>query len=220
MADELLQDGLGDRHAGDFGRLELKLPPAVFCSEPPGGRHGQPSGEIRHGIEPAALLLFSHGVEIDHRAAGNAPVTERVQRRLQDADRNLIGRVESQVRIHFDVRDRRGAGGCGAGGSRLALLDDSDELGLETVGVLFRETSLGPEGRDPKRAEEDQCCGTRTHILIVANPNRGGGARLHRDLHGPAEAAFHKARGGPEFIAGPDITAGRSPGAPLPGGHA
>ena len=76
-------------------------------------------------------------------------VAERVQRRLDDADRNLIGGVEAQVRVELDVGDgrrarlRRGAERRGVARTATILR----ELGLEAVGVLLREAGLAGERR-------------------------------------------------------------------------
>ena len=108
VAEQLLQQGLRDGDAGDLRGLELERPTPSFVDEPARRGERQPAGQVAQRIGPAALLLFAHGVEIDDGPAADAAVAERVERRIDDADRDLRPRVVLEVGVQLVVGDLRG----------------------------------------------------------------------------------------------------------------
>ena len=67
----------------------LNLPTPSLVVRVPRAVIGQPAGHVAEGIEPAALLWFPHGIEIDDCTPTDTPIAQRVDRRVDDADGNL-----------------------------------------------------------------------------------------------------------------------------------
>ena len=88
--------------------------PSLVASLPRGGDR-QPAGHVAERIEPAALLLLAHGVQIDHGPPADPAVAERVDGRIDDADGNLILRVVLEVGVQLVVGDLRRLGWAATG---------------------------------------------------------------------------------------------------------
>jgi hypothetical protein len=81
--------------------LVVSLPVAVI---------GRPAGHVAERIEPAALLLLANHVQIDHRPPAHPALTEGVDGRLDDPHRDLLFRVELEVRVQLVVADLGSSG--------------------------------------------------------------------------------------------------------------
>ena len=190
VREQFLHQALGNRDAGDFCRLELEPADAVLGDEQSRGGQWQPAGHVAHGIGPRALLLLADGVEVDDGAAAHAPFAESVERRIDDASRDLVLQVVVQIRVELAVSELRGlrarerAFAFGARLRRRREALDPTELSLEAVGVLLAQARLcrkrQDDGRHHRQTEADHHSRpqSQSHTAIV---HRLGADRTTRD---------------------------------------
>jgi hypothetical protein len=117
------------------------------------------------------MFRLADGIQIDDRAPRDPAVAVRVDGRLEDPDRNLIGRMDAQVGVDFRVGDARMARDR-LGGSRrfeVAVVDDLRELRLEPR--RQPAGSPGPAARIGRKGQRQHESGERPrlHGSIVHN---------------------------------------------------
>ena len=167
---------LRDRHARDLGgRLELEAADAVLRRQTSARGERQPSGQVAHGIEPAALASAC-GPRRGPRSRGpdTTPLPCAISSRIDDADRDLRLRVEAQVRIDLDVGDarRRGAPALARGvlprsTMRASLVWKRSPSAFDSRGVR-----LGWR-RGQQESDREHGPGTHAAIVLLAPLARG-----------------------------------------------
>ena len=177
VAEELLQERLGDRDAGDLRRLELELAHAVLRRERAGGGDRQPSREIAD-TDRSSRASSACARRRDRRGRARSRGRRRARCSFGSTMPTGTWRPAWNSRYEFTstsvtcVDARRGRAGASGVPS-----DDLRQLGLEAVGVLLRELAWPASGAGSAPATSaiasiaDVAAGWRVHAVTVLTVN-------------------------------------------------